>query len=63
VFGLASLADAAPAPRELEALAEKRAEARAARRYADADRLRAEIEAAGWEVRDVGEGFQLVPRP
>ena len=31
-----------------------------ARRYAVADRLRTEIAAAGWEVRDVAGGFQLV---
>ena len=30
--------------------------------YAEADRLRGEIEAAGWEVRDVAGGFELVPR-
>jgi cysteinyl-tRNA synthetase len=43
-------------------LAERRAEARAAREFEEADRLRREIEAAGWEVRDVANGFQLVPR-
>ena len=27
-----------------------------------ADRLREEIEAAGWEARDVADGFELVPK-
>jgi cysteinyl-tRNA synthetase len=62
VFGLASLADLPDAPPELAVLAERRAEARAAREFEEADRLRREIEAAGWEVRDVADGFQLVPR-
>ncbi|HEU5212784.1 MAG TPA: cysteine--tRNA ligase [Gaiellaceae bacterium] len=64
VFGLESLADSAAAPDEVRVLAEQRAVARAAGDWAEADRLRAEIEAAGWVVRDVqGDGgFQLVPR-
>jgi cysteinyl-tRNA synthetase len=62
VFGLASLAELEQAPHELVALAEKRAAARAARDFDEADRLRREIEVAGWEVRDVADGFQLVPR-
>ena len=33
-----------------------------ARDFDEADRLRAEIEAAGWEARDVADGFQLVPK-
>jgi cysteinyl-tRNA synthetase len=43
-------------------LAERRQQARATRDFDEADRLRAEIEAAGWEARDVAEGFQLVPK-
>src|SRR4051795_1241333 len=62
VFGLASLADAADAPREIVELAERRRDARAARNFDEADRLRSEIEAAGWEARDVADGFQLVPK-
>jgi cysteinyl-tRNA synthetase len=61
VFGLASLAELPEAPAEIVALAEERLRARAERRFEDADRLRAEIEAAGWEVRDSDDGFQLVP--
>jgi cysteinyl-tRNA synthetase len=62
VFGLGSLADVQDAPPEVLELAKQRQEARAARDFDEADRLRAEIEAAGWEARDVADGFQLVPR-
>jgi len=61
-FGLASLAEEQEAPSEIVKLAKRRQEARAARDWDEADRLRAEIEAAGWEARDAAEGFQLVPR-
>jgi len=63
LFGLESLAEEAEAPAEITALAEARREARARRDFGAADGLRAKIEAAGWEVRDVAEGFQLVPKP
>jgi cysteinyl-tRNA synthetase len=65
VFGLESLAEIASAPPELEELARQRAEAREHRDFDKGDRLRGEIEAAGWEVRDVDAepGFQLVPKP
>jgi cysteinyl-tRNA synthetase len=62
IFGLASLAEEEAAPPEVVELAQQRQEARAARDFDEADRLRAEIEAAGWEARDVADGFQLVPR-
>ena len=62
VFGLASLAEEKAAPADVVELAERRQEARAARDFDEADRLRAEIEAAGWEARDVADGFQLVPK-
>jgi cysteinyl-tRNA synthetase len=60
LFGLGSLVEQAAAPPELVELAEQRLRARAERAFAEADRLRDEIAAAGWEVRDVAEGFQLV---
>ena len=41
--------------------AHARAAARAARDWAEADRLRAEIEAAGWKVVDRGTDFALSP--
>jgi cysteinyl-tRNA synthetase len=60
VFGLGSLADEEEAPPEVVELAEARRAARAASDYAEADRLRAEIEAEGWEVRDEAGGVRLV---
>jgi cysteinyl-tRNA synthetase len=62
VFGLASLSESEEAPSEIAALAEERVTARAARDFEAADRLRAEIEAAGWDVRDEADGFRLVRR-
>jgi len=64
LFGLGSVADAAVAPPEVVALAEQRTEARARKDFAAADRLRDEIAAAGWEVRDIAAppGYRLVPR-
>jgi len=64
LFGLESLAESESAPVELEELARQRAEARTRKDFAEGDRLRDEIEAAGWEVRDVDAepGFQLVPK-
>jgi glycosyl transferase family 2 len=49
------------APPEVQAAAEARSEARAARDWATADRLRGEIEAAGWTVVDSGTAFRLEP--
>ena len=62
VFGLDSIAEQEEAPAALVALAEQRVAAREAKDFAAADRLRGEIEAAGWTVRDVDGGFQLVPK-
>ena len=42
-------------------LAEQRAAARTARDFAAADRLRDELRALGWEVRDGAAGAELVP--
>jgi cysteinyl-tRNA synthetase len=62
VFGLAGLGLAEAAPPAVVELAEARVRAREAKDWGEADRLRAEIEAAGWEVRDTGVApyFQLV---
>jgi cysteinyl-tRNA synthetase len=62
IFGLESIAEQEEAPAELVALAEQRVAAREAKDFAEADRLRGEIESAGWSVRDVDGGFQLVPK-
>jgi cysteinyl-tRNA synthetase len=64
LFGLGSIAEAPQAPPEVVSLAERRREARSAKAFSDADALRDEILAAGWEVRDVADspGFRLVRR-
>jgi cysteinyl-tRNA synthetase len=62
VFGLESFAQQEDAPAAVSALASARQRAREARDFAEADRLRDEIAAAGWDVRDVAGGFELVPR-
>jgi cysteinyl-tRNA synthetase len=62
LFGLGSLTETEAAPPELEELAQQRAEARSRGDFGEADRLREEIESRGWEIRDVAEGFQLVPK-
>ena len=62
VLGLENLLDGgAAAPAEVVELAERRGAARAARDFAEADRLRDELRARGWEVRDGAEGAELVP--
>jgi cysteinyl-tRNA synthetase len=62
IFGLESLAEQGEAPPDIVLLAERRRAARESRDFGEADRLRAEIEAAGWEARDEAEGFRLVRR-
>ncbi len=48
-------------PDEVLSAAHARSEARASRDWAEADRLRAEIEAAGWKIADRGTDFALTP--
>ena len=48
-------------PDDVLSAAHARAAARAARDWAEADRLRAEIEAAGWRIVDRGTDFALSP--
>jgi cysteinyl-tRNA synthetase len=62
LFGLESLAVEEEAPAELLELARARQGARTGRDFAEADRLRDRIEAAGWSVRDESGGFRLVRR-
>jgi cysteinyl-tRNA synthetase len=57
-----SLAEGEEAPAEVVMLAERRQAVRADGNFDEADRLRAQIDAAGWEVRDVADGFRLVPK-
>jgi len=60
LFGISAALPEAPA--DVVELAEEREVARAARDFERADRLRESIGAQGWEVRDVEDGFQLVPK-
>ncbi len=63
VLGLESLlVPAEQAPDAVRELAEQREQARQARDFAAADRLRDEIGALGWEVRDAPGGFELLAR-
>jgi len=57
---VASLAEEDSAPAEVVSLAQARERARSERDFTEADRLRGEIAAAGWEVRDEASGFRLV---
>jgi cysteinyl-tRNA synthetase len=62
VLGLESLlAPSAQPPAEVLSLAKQRQRARGERDFAAADRLRQEISAHGWEVRDGPGGFELLP--
>ena len=62
IFGLESLAEPEQAPEEVVELAVQRMMMRATRDFDEADRLRSEIEAAGWDVRDEADTFRLVRR-
>jgi cysteinyl-tRNA synthetase len=63
VLGLENLLDSdlPSAPPEALALRDARERARAARDWAEADRLRAELRALGWAVRDGPDGPELLP--
>jgi cysteinyl-tRNA synthetase len=65
VFALANLLDTeeSQASDEALALAQARERARAARDYAEADRLRDALRELGWEVRDGPDGPELLPLP
>jgi cysteinyl-tRNA synthetase len=67
VLALDNLLDAAADDGEpgadARALLERREAARAARDFAEADRLRDELAAMGWQVRDSAAGPELVPAP
>ena len=55
-------AESETAPAEIVALADARAAAKAARDWARADEIRAQIEAAGWTVVDTRDGVKLVKK-
>jgi GT2 family glycosyltransferase len=52
---------ATPVPDDIRAIADARALARAGKDWPEADRLRAELEAAGWTVVDQGFSYSLRP--
>jgi cysteinyl-tRNA synthetase len=60
IFGLESLAEREEAPPEVVELAQRRAAARAGRDFETSDRLRDELAAHGWLMRDRADGFDLV---
>jgi len=62
VFGLESLAESDEAPEDVVALAVQRMMMRATGDFEEADRLRSEIDEAGWDVRDEADSFRLVRR-
>jgi cysteinyl-tRNA synthetase len=63
-LGLESLLEdrAEQAPEAVRRLADEREEARGARDFARADRIREQLAEQGWEVRDTPGGAQLVPK-
>jgi cysteinyl-tRNA synthetase len=61
VLGLERLMERAEAPAAAIALLDQRTAAREAKDWAEADRLRDELRAMGWEVRDGPQGAELVP--
>jgi len=65
IFGLGLASWVPPvevAPEAIKALAEARAAARAAKNWSEADRLRGELHAAGWEMEDRAGGYSLKKR-
>lgn len=54
--------EAAAVPTEVSALVEKRQQARAAKEWAESDRLRDAIAALGWIVKDTKDGPKLTPK-
>lgn len=50
-------------PDDVRLLAERRGQARSAKDFAESDRLRDEIAARGWTVRDGSDGWSLVEKP
>ena len=48
-------------PEEVTTLLEERAEARKNKQWADSDRIRDELTAMGWAVKDTKEGQKVSP--
>jgi len=49
-------------PNEIKALAELRVSAKAAKDFAEADKIRAEIDAAGWTLTDAKDGYTITKK-
>jgi cysteinyl-tRNA synthetase len=62
ILGLSSIAEQEQPPPEIVELAKMREAARGGGNYEEADRIRGEVEAAGWELRDETGGTLLVRR-
>jgi cysteinyl-tRNA synthetase len=62
LFGLESLATLPPVPPHVRELADLRERARKEKDFSESDRLRTEIEAEGWELRDEVGGYTLLPK-
>jgi len=52
-----------PVPHDIRALADERARARRSHDWATADRIKAELDAAGWRVIDAATLYSLEPKP
>jgi cysteinyl-tRNA synthetase len=63
-FGICLPNIAAPKepPTEIKDLAEKRLQARLGKNWAEADKHREKIDGAGWLVKDLPTGFDLIPK-
>jgi cysteinyl-tRNA synthetase len=62
VLGLSQLlAPTEEAPPDVRELAEQREQARGARDFKEADRIREELRQRGWDIRDGPEGPELIP--
>ena len=62
LFGLDAISRFKDAPLRVSSLAGDRERARKERNWEEADRLREQIEAHGWEMRDRPDGYDLVPK-
>jgi cysteinyl-tRNA synthetase len=60
---LEAVGDIAAIDPEAEPLLEQREQARKARDFETADRMREELRARGWEIRDGPDGPELIPSP
>jgi cysteinyl-tRNA synthetase len=49
-------------PAEIQALAQARRDAKIAKNYAKADELRKKLHAAGWDMLDRKDGFEIVKK-